>query len=479
MKDFLYTLPVGSILHSPERDYIVESVLGQGGFGITYKVSSKVKVGNISVKTFFAMKEFFMKSSCEREESGTIKYSTPVKDSVEDGLRCFIKEAKRLNEVCKYNRNIVDVNEVFEANGTAYFVMEYLDGGDLRQVVKNSKGGLTEAEAVSIIKPIAEALQVMHSRKFLHLDIKPDNIVMRRGENGQKDEPVLIDFGVSVHFDKTGHITTTHNNAGYSVGYSPIEQYCGIDSFSPWCDVYALSATFLYLLTGKDPMGAYDLTKERLLGLIPTSVSEETRKAIMNGMKKDYHERTQTMEAFLAELSGACGAVVEEKTNETQTIKKARQKSAGKLPLGKIATCSLGLLLFVLIGVGSCAYFRLSVLGGDDDLDRFKDTDSVVVDTLVRDEAFLDTASSTENITKESEVEAKELRTNNKTQKQSVSRTKTEKVKSTSDKQSSKSKLEWKGKIPNQEVAGQAKKEAERMEVSNSNFVPEYTGGGD
>lgn len=387
MKDFLYTLPVGSILHSPERDYIVESVLGQGGFGITYKVSSKVKVGNISVKTFFAMKEFFMKSSCEREESGTIKYSTPVKDSVEDGLRCFIKEAMRLNEVCKYNCNIVDVNEVFEANGTAYFVMEYLDGGNLRQVVKNSKGGLTEAEAIGIIKPIAEALQVMHSRKFLHLDIKPDNIVMRRGENGLKDEPVLIDFGVSVHFDKSGHVTTTHNNAGYSVGYSPIEQYCAIDKFSPWCDVYALSATFLYLLTGKDPVGAYDLTEEGLLKTIPSSVSESTRKAILNGMKKDYHERSQTIDAFLAELKGVSVSEVE-KTNETQTIKKAEQKNIRVFLASLFLSFSLVLLFLFLIGF----YFYSSILSDEHNLGSIADTVSVEVDSMVSEDVVPDTA---------------------------------------------------------------------------------------
>lgn len=404
MKDFLYTLPVGSILHSPERDYIVESVLGQGGFGITYKVSSKVKIGNISVNTFFAMKEFFMKSSCEREESGTIKYSTPVKDSVEDGLRCFIKEAKRLNEVCKYNCNIVDVNEVFEANGTAYFVMEYLDGGNLRQVVKNSKGGLTEAEAISIIKPIAEALQVMHSRKFLHLDIKPDNIVMRRGENGLKDEPVLIDFGVSVHFDKTGHVTTTHNNAGYSVGYSPIEQYCAIDKFSPWCDVYALSATFLYLLTGKDPVGAYDLTEEGLLKTIPNSVSESTRKTILNGMKKDYHERSQTIDAFMADLKGVSASEVE-KTNETQTIKKAEQKNTREFPARNFLSFSLVLLFLFLI----VFYFRSPIQSDEHNLGSIADTVSLEVDSMVSEDVAPDIAVMESNA-KTKDQESKKIK---------------------------------------------------------------------
>ena len=333
----------------------------------------------------------------------------------------------RLNEVCKYNCNIVDVNEVFEANGTAYFVMEYLDGGNLRQVVKNSKGGLTEAEAISIIKPIAEALQVMHSRKFLHLDIKPDNIVMRRGENGLKDEPVLIDFGVSVHFDKSGHVTTTHNNAGYSVGYSPIEQYCAIDKFSPWCDVYALSATFLYLLTGKDPVGAYDLTEEGLLKTIPSSVSESTRKAILNGMKKDYHERSQTIDAFLAELKGVSVSKVE-KTNETQTIKKAEQKNTREFPARKFLAYCLVLLFLFLIGVGSYLYFRSPIQSDEHNLGSIADTVSLEVDSMVSKDVVPDTARIPQKMVMESNAKTK-VQESKKIKKSTIDSEKTSKKK--------------------------------------------------
>lgn len=300
MSEHKYTLPAGTVLHSPVRDYKVLEVLGQGGFGITYKVSSLIEVGNIKVRTIFAVKEFFMKEACERDSANKMVYSTPVSGTVEDGLKGFIKEARRLNEVCKGNRNIVDVNEVFEANGTAYFVMEYLDGGDLRQLVDGGKG-LDEQRALAIIVPIARAMQYIHGKKLLHLDIKPDNIVIRHTpEYG--DEPVLIDFGVSVHFDSRGHLTTVHNSVGVSEGYSPIEQYATITKFTPYSDVYSLAATLLFLLTGKNPPSAYEVNDAYLERAIPATTSPRTRAAIMHAMKKLREERTQTMGQFMDEL---------------------------------------------------------------------------------------------------------------------------------------------------------------------------------
>lgn len=328
MSDHKYTLPAGTVLHSPVRDYTVLSVLGQGGFGITYKVSSRIEVGNIKVRTVFAVKEFFMKEACERDGSNKMVYSTPVSGTVEDGLKGFIKEARRLNEVCKGNRNIVDVNEVFEANGTAYFVMEYLDGGDLRQLVQDGKG-IAEDKALDIIIPIARAMQYIHGKKLLHLDIKPDNIVMRHTpEHG--DEPVLIDFGVSVHFDTRGHLTTLHNSVGVSEGYSPIEQYAMITKFTPYSDVYALAATLLFLLTGTNPASAYDVNDAYLERVIPADVSHATRAAIMHAMKKLREERTQTMAQFIDELTAEPGQPVQAARPDDSATRVIEVKPKGK-----------------------------------------------------------------------------------------------------------------------------------------------------
>lgn len=302
-KDFEYPLPIGFVLKGGLMDYRIEEVLGQGGFGITYRVSAKVTVGHIKSTMMFAIKEHFVKGRCHRAANKvTVEYSEEAAAEVENSLRSFITEGRRLNKICKLNRNIVDVNEVFEANNTAYYVMEYLDGGDLRALVRASGGRLGEAKALAIIRPIAVAVERLHEEKLLHLDIKPENIVMRKGEYGADDEPVLIDFGITKHFDAAGNVTTTNNSISYSEGYSPQEQYGRLTMFSPWVDVYALAATLYYMLVGRDPVPAFDLRPEYLTATLPADVSELTRNAIAAGMAKDYMSRTQTVQAFLGSL---------------------------------------------------------------------------------------------------------------------------------------------------------------------------------
>lgn len=278
-----YTLPVGTDLIGGQHPYKIVEVLGQGGFGFTYLASTAILIGTTSHKVFFAIKEYFVKGLCYRNRNNPMMLYSPASHlEVEEGLNEFKKnDAKRLAEVCLGNENIVHVNEVFEANGTAYYVMEYLQGQNLRELVlKRIKSGksLKEEEALAIIRPIAQAVDYIHSQyHLLHLDIKPDNIMMRQ-RDGQPDQPVLIDFGISVHFNKKGELTTTHKAIGCSKGYSPIEQYLGmteiidnrkrlkeegytnISVFPSETDVYALAATLYFLLVGKDPYDAQSIT---------------------------------------------------------------------------------------------------------------------------------------------------------------------------------------------------------------------------
>ena len=301
--NFEYPLPIGTVLKGGHLDYRVEQVLGQGGFGLTYKVSAKITVGHIKSSMMFAVKEHFVKGRCHRAADGiTVEYSDEMSAEIENSMRSFVTEGRRLNNICKLNRNIVDVNEVFEANNTAYYVMEYLDGGDLRSLIRKNGGRLGETKALSIIRPIAEAVRQLHKERLLHLDIKPENIVMRKGESAGMDEPVLIDFGITKHFDTYGNITTTSLSTAYSEGYSPQEQYGRIVSFSPWVDVYSLAATLYYMLVGKDPVSAFDLRPEYLDESLPADISELTRNAITAGMAKDYMLRTQTVQAFIDSL---------------------------------------------------------------------------------------------------------------------------------------------------------------------------------
>ncbi len=298
-----FALPIGTILKSRERSYRVVEVLGTGGFGITYKVMSTVKVGNVELTTPFAIKELFQKG-CDRGADGcTVHFPESLREDIEESRKDFITEARRLNKLSGLSRNIVQVNEVFEYFGTAYYVMKYLDGGELAEFVRNH-GALSEAKALSIIVPIAKAVETIHRERLLHLDIKPNNIVLT---NSIKDEclvPVLIDFGIAKHFSSSGKPTSTKSAKGVSEGYSPMEQYDNIDSFAPEIDVYAIGATLLFLLTGKKPKKAFEIKTQDIIESIPESVSPNTREAILKAMSPYKRDRTPTMTDFLKSLKG-------------------------------------------------------------------------------------------------------------------------------------------------------------------------------
>ena len=301
MKEYRHTLPIGAKLQSPKRVYTVEQVLGQGGFGITYKVSANIRIDNVVARTSFAVKEFFMKESCERDSHDSVCYSSPVKDKVEESKKDFLAEAQRLNKISLEHPNLIHVNEVFETNNTVYYVMEYLDGGSLRIYVQQH-GPLSEHEALEMMKPIFKAVDFLHQNLMTHLDIKPDNIMLKRDADSGKITPVLIDFGLSKHYDKNGKPTSTLRVSGCSDGYAPMEQYVGIYSFTPQADVYALAATLFFTLTGKDPVIATELSKDKIVTSLPESVCSKVKEAVVSAMKMRKEERTQSVRLFIENL---------------------------------------------------------------------------------------------------------------------------------------------------------------------------------
>lgn len=246
------SLRPGTILKG-EQTYRIESVLGAGGFGITYLAQTSVMFGNIPVNVRVAVKEHFVGDYCERQHDGATVVcvgTQKVRDMVERSLKDFLSEARRLSAVSAKHPNIVKVNEIIEANGTAYYVMEYLSGKSLWDYIRE-RGQLTEEETRSLILPIVDASAYLHASDMTHLDIKPQNIMLTDDNGALK--PVLIDFGLSKHYTPDGSPTSTVNTLACSDGYSPIEQYSGITTFSPTADVYALGATILTSLTGRIP----------------------------------------------------------------------------------------------------------------------------------------------------------------------------------------------------------------------------------
>lgn len=295
-------LKPGTVLISPLREYTIIKALGAGGFGITYLVSGKV--GNASVE--FAIKEHFMASYCERGDAQTVSCSAPVRGQVQSSLRDFMAEATRLNNADVRHNSLVGINEVFEANNTAYYVMEYIKGESLRQYVANHPdGALDEDEAIEILSPVLDAMSVMHDAKITHLDIKPDNILLTTDLFTGKVRPVVIDFGLSKHYDEDGSPTSEINLHGCSEGYSPMEQYMGIREFSPTADVYSLAATLYFMLTGQAPLKASDMNslviRTKLAGICSLRVCE----AIVDAMAPDRRHRTRSVAMFASDLGVA------------------------------------------------------------------------------------------------------------------------------------------------------------------------------
>ena len=268
--------------------------MGQGGFGITYLAENTLLDGKVAIK------EFFFKEYCERDDS-TSYVTVPTSSNRETVLRFKQKFIKEARTIFKLNHpNIVRIHDVFEENDTAYYVMEYIEGESLGDMVKR-RGAIPEAEALGYVKDAASALVYIHSKNINHLDIKPGNL-MKRKEDGKV---LVIDFGVAKQYDLATSQGTTTTPVGISHGYSPAEQYRknGVQSFSPQSDVYALAATLFKLLTGSTPPEAMEIQDEGLpvAELQAKQISRPVISAIAMAMK-GRHERTQSVAEFMSNL---------------------------------------------------------------------------------------------------------------------------------------------------------------------------------
>lgn len=266
--------------------YEIKRVLGQGGFGITYE---GIQTG---LGRKVAIKEFFMKDFCEREEGTsmvTIVGTEGNRSLVERFKEKFIKEAQMIAGL-EDIPHVIRIYDIFQENGTAYYVMQFIEGGSLDGKVK-TEGALKEDVVVGYIMQIADALDQLHAQRIMHLDIKPANILLRG------KELFLIDFGVSKHYDAEGDATTT-TPVGRSKGYAPIEQYRqgGVQSFSPETDIYSLGATAYFLVTGKTPPEATELVIDPLVR--PDNISDSLWNTIEVSMRPSKNNRPHSITEF-------------------------------------------------------------------------------------------------------------------------------------------------------------------------------------
>ena len=267
----LTMLQVGTVLHGTYR---IESYLSSGGFGNTYKVT------NQEFHETFAIKEFFVKGVCQRDGNNTtiIVSNSENADSFALQKEKFKKEARRLRSL--NNPHIVKVYDLFEENGTAYYVMDYVDGENLSTRLKRTNAPLEESEVRNYLNQILDGFEAIHNEGMFHLDIKPANIMVD-SHNVVK----LIDFGASKQQSTVGGATMS-TGISYTNGYAPSEQMSqSYDKFGPWTDFYALGATMYKLLTNQDPPSVSDLsedeTEDKHLALPMPNVSEEMKKLVV------------------------------------------------------------------------------------------------------------------------------------------------------------------------------------------------------
>ena len=244
--DRLDALPAGTEL----QGYVIESVLGHGGFGIVYQARHN------ELGTIVAIKEYMPAELSVRRNTAVEPRSESCSELYEDGLRRFLDEARQLVRF-QSHPCVVSCKDLFRGNGTAYLVMERVDGLPLSELLRlREKTGqpFTEEELLRVILPLLEGLAAVHADGVLHRDIKPANILIRRSN----EQPVLIDFGAA----KQVVANQSRSLAPYTEGYAAIEQV-GAGELGPWTDIYGLGAVMWRIVAGGNPPWEQSNWKDR------------------------------------------------------------------------------------------------------------------------------------------------------------------------------------------------------------------------
>lgn len=281
MMDITSMLPEGTMLRN--GTYRIEKHLSSGGFGNTYLVR------NVAFNELYALKEFFMKGINLRSGHEVTVSVPDNNDTYESQMDKFRKEALRLRRL--KNPHIVRVHDLFEENGTAYYVMDYIDGESVGAFLKRTGQTMTEQTVWKVLMQMLDALQAVHVQGLWHLDIKPGNIMFdKRGIY------YLIDFGASKQMHAKDSNSVTSSALCYTPGYAPMEQVeQDVDKFGPWTDFYALGATFYYMLTRQQPPSFTSLSEEGAFKL-PATVSERMSKLIRWMMMPGRKDRPQSVD---------------------------------------------------------------------------------------------------------------------------------------------------------------------------------------
>lgn len=268
--------------------YVIQEVLGQGGFGITYLGIDKLYGNKAAIKEYYPQKIAMRKAQYEDVVTVT---SIEEKNNYNKGKKRFLDEAQVMARFNK-NEGIVKILDFFEANNTAYIVMEYLEGITLKQYL-GKYGVIQFRNLIEMMLPLLEALIEIHSQGLIHRDISPDNIMVQHNSKLK-----LMDFGAARDYTESGNKSLT---VILKPGYAPPEQYQTHGVQGPWTDIYALCATIYKCLTGITPPDAIarvmdDKFKEP--DQLDGKLSPDIKKILWKGMNIFPEERYQDIGEF-------------------------------------------------------------------------------------------------------------------------------------------------------------------------------------
>ncbi len=348
-----------------QSKYMIGRVLGQGGFGITY-------IGyDMNLATYVAIKEYYPESISVRgvaDEANLVTAQQNKESIYNKNLERFVGEARNLSKFYGLP-GIVSVRNFFYENGTAYIVMDYVAGDNLKKYLADNGGKLDEGTVLSLMKPVLESLYEIHNKGLIHRDISPDNIMF--DDDGTIK---LIDFGAvrgsSTETEMTYTVMLKH-------GYAPQEQYYTKGNQGPWTDIYSLCATMYKMLTGVVPPNCIERMSED--SYIPPSqcgvtVSEKVDQALTKGLSVNIADRYQNIGELIKDLYGKEYTFMGDGQIGVAEAKQAADSKATKKNNTKLIGIIAGAVAAVLVIVLCVKAF---VLGGDDKKTTTQDTTEV------------------------------------------------------------------------------------------------------
>ena len=413
-------LPVGTTLQMGK--YRIVRFIASGGFGNTYEVV------NVEFEERMAMKEFFMRGVNEREDdSVSVSVSNAEnKQQFDTQKEKLKKEARRLRRL--HNENIVKVHDLFEENGTVYYVMDYIDGESLSKRMKRTGEPLQENEVRGILPQLLKALEEVHRSGIWHLDIKPANIMV-----DSHGKALLIDFGASKQLRSSeGYSVSTSTAMCYTPGYAPMEQIeQDFEKFGPWTDFYALGATLYCLLTTKKPPSTSEINEGNAFAF-PPSVSPRMRQLVEWLMQPARRKRPQSVDEirdFIKEqpvkVEGEETTVYVDSPKEEETVVESeREQTAPNKAFQKkkenvntqntnknasfIKRMWMLVLLIVAIVCVSGFFINKSINSNDDaiGLETLSNEDRAIIDNLVNNMVYVEGGTFVMGATSEQGSEA-------------------------------------------------------------------------